>query len=58
MDLSLQIISNLIIFSVDIVPSATPADQPVVPVASTSQRREITLKQVSYLISSFYITNV
>jgi len=58
MDLSLKIISNLIIFSVDIVPSATPADQPVVLVASTSQRREIALKQVSYLISTFDITNV
>jgi len=58
MDLSLQIICNLIIFSVDILPSATPADPPMVLVASTSQRREIALKQVSYLISTFYITNV
>ena len=37
-------------FSVDIVPSATPADQPVVPPASSSQRREIALKQVSHSI--------
>jgi len=56
MDLFLQITINLIIFSVDIVPSTTPADQPVVPSASTSQRREIALKQVSYLISIPYIT--
>jgi len=41
-----------------IVPSATPADQPVVPSASTSQRREIALKQVSYLILILYITNI
>jgi len=52
-----KIIIILIIFSVDIVPSATPADQPVVPAASTSQRHEIALKQVSYLISILYITN-
>ena len=51
MNLPPQIISNLIIFSVDIVPSATRADRPVVPIASTSQRHEIVLKQVSYLIS-------
>ena len=50
MDLLLQIISNFIILSVDIVPSATSADQPMVPSALTSQRREIALKQVSYLI--------
>ena len=54
MNLPPQIISNLIIFSVDIVPSATPADRPVVPIASTSQRRGIALKQVSYLISIPY----
>jgi len=34
MNLPPQIISNLIIFLVHIVPSATPADQPVVPIAS------------------------
>ena len=34
-------------FSVDIVPSATPADQPIVSAASPRQRRETTLKQVS-----------
>jgi len=58
MDLSLQIISNLTIFSVDIVSPAIPVDQPVVPSASTSQRREIALKQVSYLISILHITNI
>jgi len=58
MDLPLQIISNLIIFSVDIAPLATPVDRPVVPTASTSQRREIALKQVSHLISIPYITNI
>jgi len=58
MDLLLQTISNFTIFSVDIVPSATPADQPVVPLASTSQRREIALKPVSYLIPILYITNI
>jgi len=41
-------------FSVDIIPSATSADQPIVPAASPRQRREITLKQVSYLISILY----
>jgi len=30
----------------------------VVPTASTSQRREIALKQVSYLISILFITNI
>jgi len=45
-------------FSVFIVPSATPADHPVIPAASTSQRREIALKQVSYLISILYISNI
>jgi len=58
MDLLLQTISNLIIFVVATVPSATPADRPVVLVASTSHRHEIALKQVSYLTSAFYITNV
>ena len=33
-----------------IISSAIPANQPVVPSASTSQRREIALKQVSYPI--------
>jgi len=54
MDLSLQIISNLNIISVDIVPSVTPADRSMVPTVPTSQRREIALKQVSYLISIPY----
>jgi len=45
-------------FSADIVPSATPANKPVVPAASTSQRREIALKQVSYLTSILNITNI
>jgi len=45
-------------FSVDIIPSATSADQPIVPTASSSQRREIALKQVSYLISILYISNI
>jgi len=47
----------IIYFSADIIPSATPADQPVVPSASASQRREIALKQVSHLISIFIITS-
>ena len=50
----LQIIITFIISSVDVIPSATPADQPVVPSASTSQRREIALKQVSYLVSILF----
>jgi len=41
-------------FPVDIIPSAAPADQPKVPTVSSSQRREIALKQVSYLISTLY----
>jgi len=45
-------------FSVDIIPSATLADQPTVPTASSSQRREIAQKQVSYLIYILYITNI
>jgi len=57
MDLFLQLIVT-IIFSADIIPSATPANQPVVPSASTSQRREIALKQVNYLIPVLYITNI
>jgi len=35
----------------------TLADPPVVPSASTSQRREIALKQVSYLIYTLYTTS-
>jgi hypothetical protein len=58
MDRFLQLITIIIIFSVDIIPSATPADQPVVPSASTSQRREIALKQVSYLTPVLYFTNI
>jgi len=57
-DLSLHFIIIPVNFSADIVPSATPADQPVVPSASTSQRREIALKQVSYLIIVVYFTNI
>jgi len=45
-------------FSVDIIPSATSADQPTLPIASPSQMREIALKQVSYLISILYIINI
>jgi hypothetical protein len=41
-------------FLVDIIPSATSADQPIVPTTSSGQRREIALKQVSYLISILY----
>jgi len=44
--------------SVDIIPSTTSADQSIVPTASLSQRREIALKQVSYLISILYIINI
>jgi len=44
--------------SVDIVSSATSADQPIMPTASPSQRREIALKQVSNLISILYIFNI
>jgi len=57
MDLLFQLIIITIIFSADIVPSVIPADQPVVPSASASQRREIALKQVNHLISILYITN-
>ena len=45
-------------FSVDIIPSATSADQSIVPTASPSQRREISQKQVSYLISIIFIINI
>ena len=38
-------------FSADVAPSAILADQPVAPSTSSSQRREIALKQVSYPIS-------
>jgi len=58
MDLLFSIYNYLYYFSVDVVPSATPADQPMVPSASTSQRREIALKQVSHLIPIPYITNI
>jgi len=58
MDLFSHFIIILANFSADIVPSATPTDQPVVPLASTSQRREIALKQVSYLIIILYFTNI
>ena len=44
-------------FSVEVIPSATSADQPIVPAASPRQRHEIALKQVSYLTCSFYIIN-
>jgi len=60
--LPMNLFSRFIIISVnlsaDIVSSAIPADQPVVPSASTSQRREIALKQVSYLIVILYFTNI
>jgi len=58
MDLYFHLIIIPINFLADIAPSATPGDQPVVPSASTSQRREIALKQVSYLIIIFYFTNI
>ena len=58
MDLFFHFIIVPVYFSADIVPSATPADQPVVPSASTSQRQEIALKQVSYLIIILYFTNI
>ena len=58
MNLSFHLIIIPVNFSADIVPSATPADQPIVPSASTSQRREIALKQVSYLIIILYFTNI
>ena len=58
MDLSLHFLTIPVNFSADIVPSATPTDQLVVPSASTSQRREIALKQVSYLIVVLYFTNI
>ena len=43
-------------FSAEVTPSATLADQAIVPAASPCQRQEIALKQVSYLISqtSYY----
>jgi len=58
MDLFLHFIITSVNLSADIIPSAGPADQPVVPLASTSQRREIALKQVSYLIIILYFTNI
>jgi len=45
-------------FSLNIIPSATSADQPIVPTAFPSQGREIALKQVSYLIHTLYIINI
>jgi len=50
---NLQLIT-IISFSADIIPSTTPADQRIVPSASASQRQEITLKQVSHMISIFH----
>jgi len=50
--------NHLCNFSVDVIPSAASADQPIVPAVSSSQRREIALKQVSFVISIFYITNI
>jgi len=58
MDLFFHFIIISANLSADIVPSATPVDQPVVPSALTSQRREIALKQVSYLIIILYFTNI
>ena len=58
MDLFFHFIIISVNLSADTVPSAAPADQPVVPLASTSQRREIALKQVSYLITILYFTNI
>jgi len=58
MDLFFHLIIIPVNFLADIAPSATPANQPVVPSASTSQRREIALKQVSYLIIILYFTNI
>jgi len=58
MDLFFYLIIIPVNFLADIVPSATLADQPVVPSASTSQRREIALKQVSYLINILDFTNI
>ena len=55
MNLLFQLIITFVNLSADIVPSATPADQPVVSSASYSQRREIALKQVSYPISIYII---
>jgi len=44
---SFSLITLSIFLSVDVVPSVTLADQPVAPPASSSQRQEIALKQVS-----------
>jgi hypothetical protein len=46
--------NHLCNFLVDITPSATLVDQPIVSAASLSQRRELALKQISYLISILY----
>jgi hypothetical protein len=58
MDLFFHFIIISVNLSADIVSLATLADQPVVSSASTSQRREIALKQVSYLIIILYFTNI
>ena len=58
MDLLFHFIILSVNLSADIVPSAAPADQLVVQLASTSQRREIALKQVSYLIIILYFINI
>jgi len=50
--------NHLCNFLVDITPSATLVDQPTVPTVYSSQKRKIALKQVSYLISIIYITNI
>jgi len=57
-DLSFHFIIISINLSAETVSLSTPADQPVGPLASTSQRREIALKQVSYLIIILYFTNI
>jgi hypothetical protein len=55
MDLSSFLTINFLL--ADIVSSATLTDQPVVPSASTSQRREIALKQVGFLTLILYFTD-
>jgi hypothetical protein len=52
MNLLFRLIIISITLSADIISSAISADQPVVPLASSSQRREIALKHVNYLIST------
>jgi len=58
MNLSFHLIITPVNFLADIVPSATPVDQPVVPSTSTRQRREIALKQVSYSIITLCFINI